>query len=404
VILSVPNLWVDETGRDPNPHHFHAFDYEKCRAALSRRFTMEARYAQSAPGGVKLQGALRSLERRPVQFNPGEADTEWWIVVASANPLSTGKSVAFTHPSFDACTEGTGSVVTSFARHYDNPWIYRSWIQIGERIRDPEVLTPAVVEALAATRADSADRGALLTVRAYAALMAQDFSLYPTIIQQIRDYLAATPEQENPHVLRWRISLSYVAALMALGHGCREAAREFLGLTVSQDPLEFSPLIATKVVSAHFLIGKLQLVDEDLAGARLAFSRGIQAARKALHAPDLNAIGNPDQPLPFGFGELAEIADMAGQCAMALHRLDRFAQAPGQFWRSVEAKRFGLFSWLKYLESENEALHRANEALRTELVTHSRLRTLLPLRIREVVLVILPGLLRRWTTGAGTSK
>lgn len=82
IIVSVPNMWADETGRDPNPHHHHVFDYERCRAALETQFQVVARYSQTAPGGTKLLGARRSLRQHPLPPVFREPETEWWIVVA----------------------------------------------------------------------------------------------------------------------------------------------------------------------------------------------------------------------------------------------------------------------------------------------------------------------------------
>ena len=38
LLSSVPNMWVDETGNDPNPHHFHVFDCFRKLAKLCRKF------------------------------------------------------------------------------------------------------------------------------------------------------------------------------------------------------------------------------------------------------------------------------------------------------------------------------------------------------------------------------
>lgn len=96
IIVSVPNLWADETGRDPNPHHHHVFDYKRCRAALEPSFQIIARYAQTAPGGTKLLAARRRLEQRslPVTETEAETDTEWWIVVARLADAATDSATA----------------------------------------------------------------------------------------------------------------------------------------------------------------------------------------------------------------------------------------------------------------------------------------------------------------------
>jgi 2-polyprenyl-3-methyl-5-hydroxy-6-metoxy-1,4-benzoquinol methylase len=385
IIVSVPNQWVDESGADPNPHHHHVFDYEKCRSALARHFIVEARYAQTAPGGMKLAGAPRKLQRLPLPSAEKEVDAEWWIVVASVNPLK-GASVPFSRPEYDRCTEGTASKVADFEAYYDNPWLYRAWMQIGLRLSDEKTLDAVIAQALPGTAPDSADRGGLLAVAAYAALRDNAIGDYDRILRDIAGYLEY--EGDNPHVLRWCISLEFVSALLCLASGGRDEARRHLIAVTSSDPLRFSPLIATKLVAAHFLAGTMHLVDGNEESAREAFAAGIEAARRALHAPDEDAIGNPRHPLPFGFTELAEIADMACQCAMAIDALPRFRRSPARFWRSVDARRFAMISWLQALQAHNSQLDAEIAALRNELQsmrsTHT-VRALLPIRIKEMV-------------------
>jgi hypothetical protein len=89
----------------------------------------------------------------------------------------------------------------------------------------------------------------------------------------------------------------------------------------------------------------------------------VEAGRRALHAPDENAIGNPLDPLTFGFPELAEIADMAGQCANALHQLNVFERSPGKFWRATDLRRFGMATWAINLEKELQELRARLEEL-----------------------------------------
>jgi hypothetical protein len=84
----------------------------------------------------------------------------------------------------------------------------------------------------------------------------------------------------------------------------------------------------------------------------------VASSRRALHADDLNAIGNPDAPLAFGFTELAEVADMGAQCAGALALLPLYRRSPGQFWQRVDVKRFGVVSWAQAVERENAELRR----------------------------------------------
>ncbi|MCG3144216.1 MAG: Ubiquinone biosynthesis O-methyltransferase [Gammaproteobacteria bacterium] len=350
IIASVPNLWVDETGCDPNPHHFHAFDWEKFRAAFDSGFIVEARYRQEAPGGFKLQKAARALKRCPLDSR--EPDTEWWLLVASADPLAR-RAPYSGHPQF-ARSHTDGEHVADFGAHYHNPWIYRSMVQMGERISDEAALADLSLRVLQSNPLDSADVGAAITVLGYHILASKRFDQADDWRNVAEGYLACS--SENPHVQRWQVSIAFAAALLSRDLGLREQARADFDRIAGMDPLAFSPLLMTKVIAARFWSGLMRLVDGDEDGARSCFLAGVEAARTALHAPDVNAIGKPDRPLSFGFQELAEVADMGAQCATAANLLESYRRSPGQYWSKVDTRRFGLASWAKHLEAENERL------------------------------------------------
>jgi 2-polyprenyl-3-methyl-5-hydroxy-6-metoxy-1,4-benzoquinol methylase len=81
VMVSVPNEWTDETGRDPNPHHLHVYDWPRLRTQMGQFFDVEAAFAQVAGGGMKLHDGLRRLRQiDPAQREPNEP-AEWWLAV-----------------------------------------------------------------------------------------------------------------------------------------------------------------------------------------------------------------------------------------------------------------------------------------------------------------------------------
>jgi len=353
IIASVPHMWVDETGRDPNPHHFHAFDYDKFQAALARRFLVEARYRQEAPGGFKLWQAARALERRPLTSD--EPDTEWWIVVASCNPHETRRA-SYRHPAF-AISGATDSALTRFEAHYANPWLYRPLVQMGERLKDDGLLRELALSVLSTSTPDSPDFGAAATVLGYQMLAQNRSDLLDDLLELADQYTRAS--STNPHTRRWQISLAYVCATLCLAADRRARAKQLFDAVAARDALEFSPLLATKTVAANFWRGILRLIDGDRSGARAAFSAGVSAAAAALRATGEDAIGNADAPLAFGFQELAEVADMASQCTTALLHLHEFDRSPGRFWKKIDTRRFGLASWCLHLERENDDLRQA---------------------------------------------
>lgn len=348
IIASVPNLWVDETGRDPNPYHFHAFDYAKFRDALGAHFLVEDRWAQAAPGGFKLWESPRSLVRLPL--DAPAADTEWLILAASCDPLKRRRDRPYRCPAYGADSALPGTWLVDFGAHYDNPWLYRTMVQMGERIRDGGVLADLAARALGELPVDSADFGAALTVLAYALLEQPAAQHAADALELVGQY--AQVESDNPHVRRWQVSSVYAGAKLALAQGDREMARALFAGVAQADFMAFSPLLATKTVASCFMLGAMALADGDRTGARERFAEGVAAARRALHADDANAIGNPAAPYAFGFTELAEVADMGAQCAKAMELLPLHARSPGLFWQQVDTKRFGLVTWALAMERE----------------------------------------------------
>lgn len=362
IIASVPNLWVDETGRDPNPYHFHAFDYPFFRATMAEYFLIEERWAQTAPGGFKMWDSPRTLYPLPIDLPPEAcSDTEWLIVVGSVDPLVKKASRSFHHPAFqrEAKLDALSPVaeagwLVDFAQHFDNPWLYRPLVQMGERIRDRGVLLDLAARTIDSARRDSADFGAALTVLAYAMMEEREPALAGDALALTEQYVQLA--SDNPHVQRWQISSGYAAARLALALGERELARMYFGAVEGADFMVFSPLLATKTIASSFQLGAMALGEGEPERARSHFANGVAAARRALHADDLNAVGRPEAPLAFGFSELAEVADMGAQCARALELLPLYTRSPGQFWKGVDTKRFGVVSWAQAVERENRHL------------------------------------------------
>lgn len=79
---SVPNDWSDETGEDPNPFHFHVYDWPRLTAQFQRNgFVIEKAWLQDAGGGQKRHLAARSM----LEIDPDEGpacDGEWLLVLA----------------------------------------------------------------------------------------------------------------------------------------------------------------------------------------------------------------------------------------------------------------------------------------------------------------------------------
>lgn len=320
-ICSVPNRWVDDTGRDPNPHHLHVFDRARVTNLCAGGLRLERLFAQTAGGGMKHAGAARRL--RDASDDGEDADPEWWLLVAMKDPVQADS--ASYREAFAPDTPHPPTVV-SFASDYDNPWLVRSLVSRGVRATSPTLLRAIADDVIATAPKSSADRGAALCVRGYLDLDAAEGE--PGLDAALEAYVNA-PSVGNPHVERWRISNEFVLAQRHLRSGRTRQARVLFERCAQRQSLAFSPLLATKTVEAAFWAGWLALQQGDADSARRWWTEGLLEAHRAVSAPWDNALGSFDRPLLFGMRELADVLDTASSCASGLHVLDEFAARPG---------------------------------------------------------------------------
>jgi SAM-dependent methyltransferase len=115
-ICSVPNLWVDETGKDPNPWHFHVFDFPKLAGLCAEYFDLRDVFCQTAGGGMKLPNAPRRLRKMNVPVTSGQDEAEWWLLAGEKETVPDTELLRRT---------SVRSVVlmTTYPEHS----IYRSW-------------------------------------------------------------------------------------------------------------------------------------------------------------------------------------------------------------------------------------------------------------------------------------
>ncbi len=353
---SVPNLWCDETGKDPNPYHFHVFDWNKLNQAVGKYFIVDERWGQVAGGGFKLRDGKRAITSVPLNYSQ-PVETEWWLISACANPL-TAKQVSYTNP-FHREDDASAPALVHFAKYYDNPWLYRVMVQLGERLSDRKVLVDFCAKLIAEARLGSADQGAALCVLCYQLLESGvvTYKDVTALINLINAYDGAY-DHNNPHAYRWAISLHYVGGRLLLALGKRQEALAAFLVCAGMDPLKFSPLLATKTVSSRMYAGLLCISGGDLNEAKNQLRLGVKEAHRVMQGTWDNILGGTDNPLPFGLQEAAEVLDIASQCSQTLHALERQASVPGYIWDKVNLKRFGMVEWNKSLERENDFLRR----------------------------------------------
>ena len=360
-ICSIPNRWVDESGRDPNPYHLHEFDRSSILALCGRYFRIERLFGQMAGGGMKASATTRSWNEVAPTTDDG-SDPEWWVVVAMKDPLPEPSSVyreaLSAHP---AAGEWT---VTAFERYYENPWVVRSLVSRGLRATSSSLLVTLAREVFDRSTPFSADAGAALCVLAYAC--AGSSQMPGWLSAALRSYCLA-PEG-NPHVERWRISNEYALARIELDAGHPAAARELFERCALRDCLRFSPLLGTKTIDAAFWAGWLAMQQRDTAGAGRWWTRGLEEARRVLAGDWTNVIGSTEEPLLFGMRELTDVADLASRCASGLHLLTEFGDRPGvaaaQTWRSLAGLLNGREQELALTRQSMAAIEAALDAER----------------------------------------
>lgn len=356
---SVSNMWCDESGKDPNPNHFHVFDWRKLNETVSKYFIVDERWSQNAGGGFRLRESRRSM--RSIPLTQAAPDCEWWLISACANPLKA-KELPYVNP-FQKYA-GTPPELVRFEKYYDNPWLYRVIVQLGERLSDRSVLTEFAAKVAGESRTGSADQGAALCVLCYQLLESGHVTYkdVAALVSIINAYEQAY-DRDNIHAFRWAVSLHYVGARLLLALGKRQEAMAAFLACAEMDVMKFSPLLATKTISARMYAGLLCLSADNPEEAKLQLRLGIREAHRVLQGDWSAILGDLDHPLPFGLQEAAEVLDIASQCSQTLHAIEKAGCSPGYIWDKVNLKRFGLVEWNKSLQRENDMLRKQQEVM-----------------------------------------
>lgn len=116
-VCSVPNLWVDETGEDPNPWHFHVFDFPRIAAFCQEQLDLQEVFAQTAGGGMKCNALPCRMRQVNLPYTQSGEDVEWWVAIA-------GKPVA-APDSLTRSTQGRRAVVMATDPKHS---LYQSWL------------------------------------------------------------------------------------------------------------------------------------------------------------------------------------------------------------------------------------------------------------------------------------
>lgn len=347
-ILSVPNQWVDETGKDPNPHHLHVYDFAKLKSQVAREFLVEFAFLQIAGGGMKLTDRPRRIAQIATD-PPPTAEAEWWLMVGMKDPIGATRG-DYRETVYPEWANSADCHIAAFGRDYDNPWLVRSMISIGLRSTNPALLEDLANRVLATARNGSADQGAALCVRAYRLLDNADHGVIRDHVERITKYIHSA--DHTAHAWRWCISNEYVAALLLMAIGERDGARAAFERCAAMDPLKFSPLLATKTVDAHFQAGRLYAADNRLDRARTCWESGLRETHRVLQGDWKNIWGVVEHPATFGMPEVAQLADLAARCSFSLAAIARWSESPGRAWHSAHTNTQRELDMLRHSHQE----------------------------------------------------
>ncbi|MGI8981033.1 MAG: class I SAM-dependent methyltransferase [Pirellulaceae bacterium] len=384
VIVSVPNDWRDATGKDPNPFHLHVYDAAKIRNQVAAAFDVERVFAQTANRAKRLDAPLewvlrpRSLVEIP-ENGPWNVETEWWIVVGS-KPVAGGDQVPFTDRVFGTAERESAEHALAFERDYENPWLLRAMVSMGLRTENTRLLEKWAGQVPHSPESDGADYGAALGVLAYRALDAVPPSVPAGLHDVIRAYLQRP--SANANVARWKVSLSFVQAQLALRAGDRQLARQLFAATLQQPAGEYSPTLLTKTADAAWHLGLLEAADGDSERA----VRTWRTAAERINSEIGSYLAQPrsGSPPDFLHREIASVMSLVSRLLTAAKHGGEFHTQPRLFYDAVTSDPVSLNSGVKelcrardYWEKRAQDFQREVENLRAERPKNRRIHSII---------------------------
>ncbi len=299
-----------------NEHHLHIFTRPVFETLCKKYFEIEQVCGQTAASISPGRSIWKSAD--------AERAADWWLIVGMTDPFLS-KNLEFRHGLLPPGSPQTSNLV-AFERDYDRPWLLRTLISLGFRTDAAAVLERLARRSILASAASSADRGAALCVRAYLT-MDRAGGIDSALMDQIERF--CTEPASSPTAYRWQVSLRYAQALALLDAGEHALAVQALEQCATSDPLLYSPLLATKTVSAAWLLGWIALQRGDRDRAKSWWTQGISGAERVLQRPWEELLVSWNSPVVFGLRDAALVVDLASQCAAGLHLLPHAMDRPG---------------------------------------------------------------------------
>lgn len=339
VMICAPNDWTDETGRDPNPHHLHVYDWARLKGEVEHHFLIEKGFIQVAGGAMKCHFSPRSwTEVDPDRPEYNEA--EWIVFLGMKDPLEPGgakfEETSWVIPKSDRFN------VSAFARDYLNPWVVKAMVAIGMRVQNASLLARFRRRVLDVAPSGSADHGAALCGALYGLIEQNELVGLDAMRSQVDGYLAN--KRPTPHQRRWQVSIAYAAGLAAYLGGDSKTAMRYLDACIGIDPVPFSPILGNKTLDALYLKAVIEVTNGHLKRAQSLLRESVVLPKRwtassiynTWHCSWMNIIGLESAPLPFGLAEMAMLFDKASRAAYLLSMIDTAGQRPAAFAKEAE--------------------------------------------------------------------
>ncbi len=365
-MFSAPDRWVDETGRDPNPHHQQIYSWDRLLDECRRYFLVEKGFTQTAGGAMKLHHAGRAWREVPVEV-PLATETEWVLTLCMKDPWRCG-DVPYVETLFPIPSTADFHV-SAFARDYLNPWLVRGMVAIGVRNTSVANLRSMQTRVVESAPHESVDRGAALCGLLYDRLASPraNRTEEDALLAEVRRY-AALPSP-TPHQLRWQVSLLFAGAELARVRGRLDEARALYEACAERDVTGYSPLLGNRILDARFWLAVAAARRGDRGAAGDQLRRSVEETRRLATGSWVNIWGDPQRPLAFGLAEMAQLFDKASRAAYGLQFLDAWETRPGLFFAEAQ----GFFErQLRRGDIERDTLQQRVAALAHQLVEADR--------------------------------
>ena len=371
VIVSVPNDWRDETGKDPNPYHLHVYDADKIRTQVAASFDIERVFAQTANRAKRLDAPLTWVERPRSMVEIAENDswqveTEWWIVVGAKSVLE-GERTSYIDRVYSAAERESAENALAFERDYNNPWLLRSMVSIGLRTENSRLLQKWANQVLELRQTATPDYGAALCVLAYRSLDSMDTTGTGELNDAIQLYLDQV--SANPNVLRWQVSLSFVHAQRALRAGNRPLAKQLFARTLQLPAGEYSPTLLTKTAEAAWHLGLFEAGEGESRRAHDIWKTTADRIRAEIGG--YLAQSGRDNPPDFLYREIAYVMSLVSRLTTAAKYGADMHSQPRIFYDAIHADPIALHAYIKELSQgkdfwERQARESQQEVKRLE--------------------------------------